>query len=450
MKAKQSLAMVMAGAMAFSLAACGGAASSTSTADAAQSTGTTEAASSEKLVTIDKSTSETVSGDYTPEDGATIEVFTVKEEVVSVMDEIIKNFEAKYPQVTVTQTAVDDGETVLKTRITSNDVPDITQVYPGDSTYSAYYEAGYLADLTDEPFMANVQQSLLDMTDDKGVQFSLPITVSTYGIYYRKDLFEKAGITAAPTTYDELLADLKTLQDSGIECPVAFDFKGSANQITERLLGALNPDCANDFQKVADGSEDVKDSPTLKAYLDFLDAVKPYATKDALGMDRDAAVQDIVNGKSALMFNGSWLLSEFLKADANIDIGYCAIPSPLLDTPQVPVNVDTAWSMSATTKYPEACKAFLNYMAQSDVEQKYYEVDGNINMVKGVNYDKTQLMDVYNTVMDGNSFLTVGNQWPTWDLRADLAAAAQGYYEDGNRDTFFEASGEAIDTYYNK
>lgn len=402
------------------------------------------------LDTAANDTSATVSGNYTPEDGAELEVFTIKTEVVDVMSSIIEQYVAKYPQVKVNHTYGQDGETVLATRIAANDMPDITQVYPFGNNYQAYYDAGFLMDVTNEPFLQNIGGNILSLTEYKGIQYCLPMTVSTYGIYYRADLFKAAGIEKAPATYDEFLKDLQLLKDSGIEAPVAFPFKGDANQLTERIMGSLNPKCPADFQEVADGKKDISESDTIKAFAQFLDDIKPFATPDALGMDRDAALQDVVNGKSALMFNGSWLLSQFLTADPNIDIAYCAIPSPIIDVPQTAVNGDSAWSINAGTKYPEAAKAFLEFLSQTEIASQYYAVDGNINYVKGVKYDKEQLMSLYDNVMAGNAFNTVGNLWPTWDLRADLAAASQGYYDDGDREAYYEACLEHINFYYHR
>lgn len=394
--------------------------------------------------------SATVAGNYTPEDGAVIEVFTIKTEVVDVMSKIIAQYMEKYPQVTVNHTYGQDGETVLATRIAANDMPDITQVYPFGNNYQAYYDAGFLMDVTNESFLQNIGGNILSLTEYKGIQYCLPMTVSTYGIYYRADLFKAAGIETAPASYAEFLEDLKLLKDSGIEAPVAFPYKGDANQLTERIMGSLNPNCPADFQAVADGTKDISESDTINAFANFLDDIKPYATADALGMDRDSALQDVVNGKSALMFNGSWLLSQFLTADPDIDIAYCAIPSPIVDVAQTAVNCDSAWSINASTKYPEAAKAFIDFLSQTEIAQQYYEVDGNINYIKGVKYDKAQLMTLYDNVMAGNAFNTVGNLWPTWDLRADLAAASQGYYDDADRDAYFEACKEWIDFYYKR
>ena len=455
MNKKRVMALVMSGMMLFSMAGCGSSGDNAAAESKPAAEATEEAAeeSTEKapvLDTVAEDESGTVSGEYTPEDGAEIEVFTIKEEIVEVIDNIIAEYTAKYPQVKVHHTYGEDGETVLKTRLASNDIPDVMQVMPAGMEYKQFYDAGYLMDVTDEAFQQNIGQNLLALTEYNDIQFCMPMTVSTYGVYYRKDLFEAAGITSAPTTFDEFKEDLQKLQDSGIKRPIAFPFKGDAPRLTERLMGELNPDCPKDFQAIADGTKDIADSESLNTFADFLDTIKPYATEDALGMDRDAALQDIVNGDSAIMFNGSWLLSQFLTANPDLDIAYFALPSPILDSPQVAVNVDTAWSIGTSTKYPEACKAFLDFLSQSDIAQEYYEVDGNINYVKGVKYDKEQLMDVYDTVMSGSAFSTVGNQWPTWDLRGDIAAAAQGYYGDGDREAFLDACAEYIDFYYHR
>ena len=40
------------------------------------------------------------------------------------------------------------------------------------------------------------------------------------GVWYNKELFEKAGIDAPPATWDEFLADVQKLKDAGIT-PIA-------------------------------------------------------------------------------------------------------------------------------------------------------------------------------------------------------------------------------------
>src|SRR5699024_9116342 len=54
-----------------------------------------------------------------------LEYFSLKPEVVTVMDEIISDFMDENPNIKVTQTSVADAGTVLLTRIATADVPDI-------------------------------------------------------------------------------------------------------------------------------------------------------------------------------------------------------------------------------------------------------------------------------------------------------------------------------------
>ncbi len=58
-----------------------------------------------------------------------------------------------------------------------------------------------------------------------GKIMAIAFQVNSQHSYFRKDLFDKAGL-ALPTTYEELLADAKILKDKGIiDTPLAASFK---------------------------------------------------------------------------------------------------------------------------------------------------------------------------------------------------------------------------------
>ncbi|MBQ8973640.1 MAG: extracellular solute-binding protein [Clostridia bacterium] len=90
------------------------------------------------------------------EDTVNIEFFCVKEEVQDVFKEIIADFEAENPGIHVDLTYAADGETVLLTRISSNEVPDTMSLYPAEMTYRRLLDEGYIVDMTDEAFLQNV------------------------------------------------------------------------------------------------------------------------------------------------------------------------------------------------------------------------------------------------------------------------------------------------------
>ena len=377
------------------------------------------------------------------EEKMTIEFFCVKQEVQTIFQEIINDFEAENPDIHVELTYASDGETVLLTRVASNEVPDTMSLYPAEMTYRQLLDEGYIMDLTDCDFQSNVEQSMLDLASYNGSQISLPYTLSLYGIHYNKTLFNELGIEV-PTTMDELIEVCKTLKEAGYDA-FALPFADNANQIAERLISAFDGNSYVDFQAVADGEKDVHDVASLTALADFIKAIKLYSSEDAMGMNNDSAHADFINKKAAMRLQGSWYLSTFEEANADFEIGLFGIPSPVTGKTIIPVNIDTGFAISATTKYPDACMKWIEYLSRTEVAQKYYSVDGNINMIKGVTYDREPYMDVYNTVMAGDMSLTQINLWTQGvNVRSGIAAAMQNFYMDEDYEAFYQTCYDVI------
>lgn len=377
------------------------------------------------------------------EEPVTIEFFCVKSEVQGIFEEIIADFEAENPDIHIDMTYAADGETVLLTRIASNDVPDTMSLYPAEYTYRRLLDEGYIMDLTDYDFQQNVEQSMLDIAEYNGSQISIPYTLSMYGIHYNKNIFADLGIEI-PTTMDALIEVCKTLKEAGYDA-FALPFNDNAAQICERLISAFDGNSYVDFQAVADGEKDIHDVASLTALADFLLAIKPYSTEDAMGLSNDSAHADFINQKAAMRLQGSWYLSTFEEANPEFEIGLFGIPSPISNDVIIPVNIDTGFSVSATTEHPEECLKWIEYLSRTEVAQKYYTVDGNINMIKGVQFDREAYMDVYNTVMEGKISLTQINLWTQGtNVRRDIAAAAQALYVDEDYEAFYQACYDSI------
>ena len=372
-----------------------------------------------------------------------LEYLCLKSEVQDVMREIIADYEKDHPGVHIELTFAVDGAVTLANRINSNNVPDIMNVYPLENSYRAYCDEGYIMDLADQPFMSNLEQSMLDLASYNGVQISVPMTLSTYGIYYNKDIYAELGLKI-PTTIDELIANAEACKAAGYDA-FTLPMASAQNQITERLLGALDGETYLKFQQVADGELAIRDVPSIKAYGELMLALKPLSTEDSLGLDGNGATADFVNGKAVMKFDGSWFLNTIKTAAPEMNVGYFGIPAAEGKV-IVPVNCDTAFAVSATSPHQDVALDFLAYMTQTEVATKYYTVDGNINMVKGVVYDKAELMDLYNTVMAGDMSITQINRWGNNGtlVRADLAAAIQALILDEDMDAYYDACEAAI------
>ncbi len=124
-------------------------------------------------------------------------------------------FMAANPGVTVSVTPVDWGQAVakLQTAIGGGETPDVSQM--GTDMMGQFVETGAL-----EPVGAGIDPSVFfESAWQTGVvdgqAYGVPWYVETRVLYYRTDVAEKAGITAAPTTWDELMTMAKAMQSQG-------------------------------------------------------------------------------------------------------------------------------------------------------------------------------------------------------------------------------------------
>ncbi|GGW46655.1 lipoprotein [Streptomyces lucensis JCM 4490] len=99
----------------------------------------------------------------------------------------------------------------------SGDGPDVIEV--GNTQVPLYADDGRLVDLTLESMRDWGQEKwlpgLAEPGEDGNKQYGIPWYAANRVVVYRKDLFERAGITRPPRTRDEWLADTEKLDSGG-------------------------------------------------------------------------------------------------------------------------------------------------------------------------------------------------------------------------------------------
>ncbi len=175
--------------------------------------------------------------------------------------------------------------------------------------------------------------------------YALPNEFNIEGIWYNKKIFADNDITV-PTTWDALVADMAKLQAAGVQ-PITADGKDGwpvTRWVGDYIFRSLGPDA---MQSVADGKAKLTDPGYVKA----ADAVAELGTKGYFGKnvasnDYNGSVNDFLTGKAAMMYMGSWVLSNFNdktqnKIGAN-NIGFMRFPAVANgkgDIDQIPSNV---------------------------------------------------------------------------------------------------------------
>lgn len=89
-----------------------------------------------------------------------LELFANKPEVASTYKELIKKFEADHPNIDIELNLPPDADTVLKTRLTKNDMPDLMAI-GGNATYGEVARAGALKDFSDSELVKKYNLSIL-------------------------------------------------------------------------------------------------------------------------------------------------------------------------------------------------------------------------------------------------------------------------------------------------
>ncbi|MFD7864514.1 ABC transporter substrate-binding protein [Streptomyces sp. NPDC059783] len=134
---------------------------------------------------------------------------------------VAKSFEASHPGIKVQVTVLPwtDIDRKVSEMVASGHAPDIAQI----GAYADYAKAGklYSADqMLSIPTQANFLPKLADAGRVDRVQYGLPFVASTRLLFYNKDLFSQAGLTA-PKTWGDIAADAAALKGRGVRYPFA-------------------------------------------------------------------------------------------------------------------------------------------------------------------------------------------------------------------------------------
>jgi multiple sugar transport system substrate-binding protein len=236
-------------------------------------------------------------------------------EEIAVFEDMISQYEDKYPDVTVDYISVANADfaTKLQTMIASKKTPDVFYLQP--EKVMPYADAGLIADLSDfvddnELFDAdNVWKKAIDMyrydgtTPGEGAVYGLPKDIGPFTLAYNKDLFDAAGITAptadAPWTWDEFEDAAKKLT-SGEGADKVF---GSTPFSVESAVWSNGGDWLNaDHTKVTVTDPKFVEALQWVADLNLVDGVVPSPEDQGALPD----YQRFVDGKVAMMGIGPW------------------------------------------------------------------------------------------------------------------------------------------------
>lgn len=179
----------------------------------------------------------------------------------------------------------------------------------------------------------SILPSLMNWTKSLSVQagleegyYALPQQPFAVLFFYNKEVFDKAGVTTPPTTWDEFMAANEQIKQSGVD-PITFDDAYRDLFIGGYLSSAMGNEWVD--QLVNDKTGDMWKDPIITQFANDIITMreKGYFSKKISGSKYPAAQQDLVLGQSAAYLNGTWLPNE-VSATAGPDFQWGSFQFP--------------------------------------------------------------------------------------------------------------------------
>lgn len=332
----------------------------------------------------------------------TLEIFNQKSEVKDYLNQIIANFEAENPNIKVNQVQVPDSRKVLYNRLASNDAPDIMSIFPNESDFKTQAQSDYFMDLTGSDVLASINPQFLDGVKIDGKDFSAPLTMNAYGIFYNAAKFNELGLKV-PATWAELEQTAAAIKEKGA-VPFATSFKAawSVGHLTEALLAnAVGYDAANQFFQ--DPSVKAESDPGIQKLLAQMDFIRDNSQLDAAGADYPDAVNLFATGQALMLPQGIWAVPVIEQAGMEEEYKMFAVPNES-GNGSVVGGIDYALAISASTKHPEEAKKFVKFMAEQKTAQFLADNEKSPSTIEGVKADAPQTEDVTKLLSEDGRF----------------------------------------------
>jgi raffinose/stachyose/melibiose transport system substrate-binding protein len=360
--------------------------------------------------------------------------FTGSDPYTPVWQQVLKDFQAEFPEIKVIDEATGAGGDVFKTKINtdfaSGNEPDVTYGFNGalgkpivDTGKVITWEEVLKAD---PAWAANFKPEFLDMCKYEGKLYALPFLGFFEGMWVNKDLFLDCGLEI-PRTYDDIAAAIPVLRSKNI-IPIACAFTDEPHYIIETFILSMGgkEGHANPF--------DPAWAPALKLIKDLYD--RKAFSDDALTIKQGSCFELFADKKAAMLISGSWSRGKFKDFNNTVVIPLPMVPGGKADPTDIIGGAGTGWYLvgELNDRKNGAGMKFIKYMTRPEIvgkfaatagvscidyeagvktptEQSEIDLINNANSISGAVGDALG-QEVFGAIWHGLSFIVTGAKTP--------------------------------------
>lgn len=322
------------------------------------------------------------------------------------MQEVIKNFEAKHPQIKVKYEVIADQYTdVLKTRLIGETAADVfyldaldapTLMIPGVLEPLDNYIASGVTDF--EP-------TLLNAFKQDGKTYGLPKDFSTLALFYNTAAFQAAGLSQPPKTWEELREYSQRLTID----------KNGDGKIEQYGFGVIPELARQAFMVKAFGGQLVNPagqaifaSPAglrgLQLIIDQYRQDKSSAQPSDIGAT--TGIEMFGQGKVAMVIEGAWAIPYMKQTFPNVKYKIVVVPKVGVNEGTMAYTV--AYVMNSRSKHKPEAWQLISYLTGKEGMKVWTEGGFALPTRKSVaavlGYDRNPL---YAPFIGGASYATI-------------------------------------------
>jgi multiple sugar transport system substrate-binding protein len=283
---------------------------------------------------------------------------------------VLGAFKKENPDIDVVVNVVDHESYKIQIRTwLPNNPPDVATWFAGNR--ARYFVEKGLVEPIDDVWQKTASQFGAGTT--AAISFNqhaylMPVTYYHWGFYYRKDLFKKAGINAAPKTWEDFIATTQKLKTAGLT-PITIGVKDGWPAAAWFDFMNMRINGFPFHMALLNGTESYTDPRVKNTMNRWKELLQSGAfPSNAAAMTWQEACAMMWQGKAAMYLMGNFISTE-IPANLRNEVGF--FPFPTID-PKIPtaeVAPTDVYFIPAKAKNKDNAKKFLAFLAQPSSQQ---------------------------------------------------------------------------------
>ncbi len=297
-------------------------------------------------------------------------------------EEMVAMWNEAHPLMPVEHSIIahEDFKQAIRAYLTADPAPDVLTWFAGERA-RFFIDRGLIADISDVfeeyGFNETYAPGFVALATVDGKQYFLPTSYYWWAVYYRPSLFEQAGITEVPETWDEFLAACDTLNAAGITpITIGTRYPWTAAAWFDYLNMRINgPQFHIDLMLLKESYTDERVKTVFEYWQQLFD--HNCFIQDAAAYAWQEALTPMAEGSAAMYLMGQFIVDSY-PDELEDDLDFFRFP---IINPDVPIGEDAptdGYFIAANARNLEGGKEFLAFIGSQEMQQKAFDELGRL------------------------------------------------------------------------